>query len=57
MAIVRMKKLDKTAPVIFSPNMTMLDPKLLAEWIVEENAPVRLGIQLHKVIWGDKRGV
>lgn len=57
MDIVRNTRLDKIAPVLFSPVMTSLAPQLLAEWIVQENAPVRLGIQLHKVIWGDKRGV
>jgi 7-carboxy-7-deazaguanine synthase len=55
--VVRKRKLDSVTQVIFSPNMTALAPKRLAEWIVQENAPVRLGIQLHKIIWGDKRGV
>jgi 7-carboxy-7-deazaguanine synthase len=55
--IVRNKKLDAVTQVIFSPNMAALAPGLLAEWILKENAPVRLGVQLHKVIWGDKRGV
>lgn len=55
--IVRKRKLHAIAQVIFSPNMKLLEPQQLAEWIVEENAPVRLGIQLHKIIWGDKRGV
>jgi 7-carboxy-7-deazaguanine synthase len=57
LGIVRHKELFKIAQVIFSPNMKMLAPSQLAEWILKENAPVRLGIQLHKIIWGDKRGV
>ncbi|MGA2506070.1 MAG: radical SAM protein [Chitinispirillaceae bacterium] len=53
--VVRKENLHETATVIFSPNMKLLPPKDLAEWIVEENAPVRLGMQLHKIIWGEQR--
>jgi 7-carboxy-7-deazaguanine synthase len=28
-----------------------LDPRLLAEWILEDGLNVRLGLQLHKFIW------
>jgi 7-carboxy-7-deazaguanine synthase len=28
-----------------------LEPRLLAEWILEDGLPVRLGLQLHKFIW------
>jgi 7-carboxy-7-deazaguanine synthase len=29
----------------------LLDPQQLAEWILADNVPVRLGLQLHKFIW------
>ncbi len=29
----------------------MLDPRLLAEWILQDQLPVRLGLQIHKFIW------
>jgi 7-carboxy-7-deazaguanine synthase len=29
----------------------LLDPQQLAEWIIADNIPVRLGLQLHKFIW------
>src|SRR6266850_5789677 len=29
----------------------LLDPQQLAEWILEDAAPVRLGLQIHKFIW------
>lgn len=29
----------------------LLDPQQLAEWILEDNLPVRLGLQMHKLIW------
>jgi 7-carboxy-7-deazaguanine synthase len=55
--VVRRENLHEIATVIFSPNMKLLPPENLAEWILEENAPVRLGVQLHKIMWGDKRAV
>lgn len=55
--VVCKENLHEIATVLFSPNMELLPPKDLAEWIIEENAPVRLGMQLHKIIWGDRRGV
>ncbi len=29
----------------------MVDPRLLAEWILEDKLEVRLGLQIHKFIW------
>lgn len=29
----------------------LLDPQQLAEWMIADNAPARLGLQLHKFIW------
>ena len=44
--------------VIFSPVFDKLEPKSLAEWILEDGLPVRLGLQLHKFIWHpDMQGV
>jgi 7-carboxy-7-deazaguanine synthase len=54
--VVLKEGLHETVAVIFSPNTKLLSPKDLAEWILEENAPVRMGLQLHKMIWGDVRG-
>lgn len=42
---------------IFTPAWGRLDPRELASWIVEDRLPVRLQVQLHKVIWGERRGV
>ena len=53
-AIKRIKKLL----INFSPVFNEIDLKDLAEWILEDNLPVRLQIQLHKYIWGEHtRGV
>lgn len=41
------------SPVFPDPNgsWTGLDAQLLAEWILADRLPVRLGLQLHKFIW------
>ncbi len=33
----------------------LLDPKELAEWMIADNVPARLGLQLHKFIWDPAR--
>jgi len=36
----------------------LLDPRQLADWILEDGLPVRLGLQIHKFIWQpETRGV
>ncbi len=50
-------RLAERVPVLFSPVYQVMDPATLAGWILEDGLPVRLQLQLHKVIWGDKRGV
>ncbi|MFP4014367.1 MAG: 7-carboxy-7-deazaguanine synthase QueE [Chitinispirillaceae bacterium] len=50
-------ELGKRCTVIFSPVVGMLEPGLLADWMVKERVEARLGLQLHKLIWGDARGV
>lgn len=44
--------IHKKAAVIFSPVYEKLSLKNLAEWVLEDELPVRLQTQLHKVIWG-----
>lgn len=48
--------LDKLSEVLFSPVHGKLEPRDLADWIIEDNLPVRMQIQLHKYLWGDERG-
>lgn len=48
----------KIPHILFSPVHGRLDPALLAQWILEDRLPVRLQIQLHKILWGpEARGV
>ena len=56
--IVRENKLGHRNTVVFSPVFGRMDNLQLAEWILKENLPVRLQLQMHKYIWPpDKRGV
>lgn len=49
--------LTERVAVLFSPSATELAPKELADWIVADQLSVRFQMQLHKVLWGDKKGV
>lgn len=47
-----------TCTILFGTVFGELEPRLLAEWILEERLPVRMQLQLHKYIWKpDTRGV
>jgi 7-carboxy-7-deazaguanine synthase len=43
-------------PVFFSPSYEELPAGKLADWILEDRLPVRLQVQLHKVLWGNVPG-
>lgn len=51
------RKLDAICPVLFSPLYRDLPAATLAGWILRDQLPVRLQIQLHKLLWGEKPGV
>jgi 7-carboxy-7-deazaguanine synthase len=42
--------------VLFSPSFGKLEPRELAEWILEDRLNVRLQLQVHKYLWGEARG-
>jgi 7-carboxy-7-deazaguanine synthase len=54
---------DRVHALLFSPafrkdatgardsSHCLLDPQVLAEWMLADNVPARLGMQLHKFIW------
>ncbi len=45
-------------PIHFAPVWGSLEPAELAGWILADRLPVRLQLQLHKLLWGfDTRGV
>lgn len=46
------RRLAERCPVHFSPVHGRLDPRDLAAWILRDRLPVRLSLQLHKLLWG-----
>ncbi len=60
---VHHKLAERVNAVLFSPafrkdatgardsSHCLLDPQELAEWMIADNVPARLGLQLHKFIW------
>ena len=48
--------LSDTCPVLFSPVHEQLSPTQLAEWILRDQLPVRMQVQLHKYLWHNAPG-
>jgi 7-carboxy-7-deazaguanine synthase len=53
---VRSRDLDRQRVVTFSPVWETLPATELAGWIRDSGRNVRLGLQLHKLLWGDVPG-
>ena len=50
--------LDKKCTLLFSPTFGKIEPQLIVEWILTENLPVRMQMQMHKMIWNpEEKGV
>lgn len=49
-------RLADRCPVLFSPVHGKLSPTLLAEWILRDQLPVRMQVQLHKYLWNSEPG-
>ena len=54
-AQIRQHRLAGRCALLFSPVAAHLLAATLAEWIVRDRLPVRLQLQLHKVLWQDAR--
>jgi 7-carboxy-7-deazaguanine synthase len=55
-ALVQAHGLPARAMVLFSPSHAQLPARQLADWILEDQLPVRLQMQLHKLLWGNEPG-
>ncbi len=55
--ILEQYNLTKKCSVLFSPVYQVLDATDLGNWILKDQLPVRMQIQLHKFLWGEKQGV
>jgi 7-carboxy-7-deazaguanine synthase len=49
-------QLARHCAVLFSPSHGCLPPGELADWILDDQLPVRLQVQLHKYLWGEQPG-
>ena len=49
-------RLDARCMVLFSPVHGAVEPRALAEWIIEDRLSVRFQLQLHKLLWNDAPG-
>jgi 7-carboxy-7-deazaguanine synthase len=55
-AVVNERDLHERAMVLFSPSHEQLPARQLADWILEDRLPVRMQMQLHKLLWGNEPG-
>lgn len=51
-----LRSTDCRTSIILQPAWGRCNPEELAEWMKRDLPQARLGIQLHKIIWGDKKG-
>jgi 7-carboxy-7-deazaguanine synthase len=57
-AIIRHQLAERVAAVHLSPVHGVLNPRTLSEWVLTDQLPVRVQLQIHKYIWpADMRGV
>jgi 7-carboxy-7-deazaguanine synthase len=54
--VLRERDLADKCTVLFSPVQDRLSPTVLADWILRDSLPVRLQVQLHKLLWGSQQG-
>jgi 7-carboxy-7-deazaguanine synthase len=48
--------IERRCPVLFSPVWNQVDPTELAAWILRDGLPVRMQLQLHKILWREAQG-
>ncbi len=49
-------RLAERCEALFSPAWGQVEPRQLAEWILADRLPVRMQLQLHKLLWGEEHG-
>jgi len=49
-------QLTTRAQILFSASYQQLDSTTLADWIIQDQLPVRFQLQLHKLLWHDAPG-
>jgi 7-carboxy-7-deazaguanine synthase len=54
--VLQEHELAKRCEVLFSPAQGQLAARDVAEWMLRDRLPVRLQVQLHKLLWGNEAG-
>ncbi|HZP11816.1 MAG TPA: 7-carboxy-7-deazaguanine synthase QueE [Nevskiaceae bacterium] len=54
--VVAKHALANRCTVLFSPSHEQIAARDLAEWVVQDRLPVRMQVQLHKILWGGAPG-
>lgn len=54
--VIQSRRLAQICPILFSPVQGELPPAQLAEWVLADRLPVRVQLQLHKLLWGNTPG-
>ena len=54
--IIEKHMIHDKCTVLMSPTTGLMEPRTLAEWILEDSLPVRFQIQLHKILWNNQPG-
>lgn len=47
---------QRAGEVLFSPSHQQVSARQLADWVIADNLPVRMQLQLHKILWNDEPG-
>ena len=47
----------RTPNLVFSPVWGKVKFDELARWVMDSRRPIRMQLQLHKLVWGDRKGV
>jgi 7-carboxy-7-deazaguanine synthase len=55
-AVLDEHRIAQRCEVLFSPVYGKLAPRELAEWILADRLPVRMQVQLHKILWNEEPG-
>ena len=54
--IIELNLADRVGEILLSPSYEQLQARELADWILQDRLPVRMQLQLHKLIWGNLPG-
>lgn len=54
--LVHRYRLSERCEVLFSPSFEQLQARDLADWVLRDALPVRMQMQLHKLLWGNQPG-